>query len=115
MVSTASFVADVFLPSLLRFLLWESCFECDALPTTWGRVVLCVVCLLDEESEWLDEVRSTMEGRLIGDGEIDGISEDRQASACGCDELADLDTKWEKVAGSIEETDRKAAGRVGKP
>jgi hypothetical protein len=56
---------------------------------------LCVVCLLEEDREWLDEFRSTMEGRFAGDGERDGILEDRQASACSCGESADLDIKWE--------------------
>jgi hypothetical protein len=34
----------------------------------------------------------------MGDGERDGISQDRQVSVGGCGALADLDTKWEKVA-----------------
>jgi hypothetical protein len=64
----------------------------------------------------LDEFRSTIEGRLTGDGETDGILEDRLASACSGDEVADLDTKWEKAAGWIGEIDRKAApgGRANK-
>jgi hypothetical protein len=46
----------------------------------------------------LDELPSTTEGRFMGDGERDGISQDRQVSVGGCGALADLDTKWEKVA-----------------
>lgn len=52
---------------------------------------MCVVCLLEEDREWLDEFRSTVEGRFADDGERDGILEDRQASACSCGESADLD------------------------
>lgn len=42
----------------------------------------------------MDELQSTRDGRFKGDGERDGISQDRQASVGGFGALADLDTKW---------------------
>jgi hypothetical protein len=70
---------------------------------------LCADCLLEEERDWLDGFCSTIEGRFAGDGEPDGILEDRQASACSGDELVDLETKREKVADRIAEVDQTAA------
>jgi hypothetical protein len=54
--------------------------------------------LLEEERDWLDELQSTRDGRFKGDSERDGISQDRQASVGDFGALADIDTKWEKVA-----------------
>ena len=42
---------------------------------------MCPVCLLEEEREWVEEVRSVREGRFIGEGEselCEGMLTDRQ-------------------------------------
>jgi hypothetical protein len=67
--------------------------------------------LLEEDREWFDEFRSTMEGRFKADGEADGILEEWSGfPPAVLMSWQILTPDGRKVVGWIGEADRKTNG-----